>query len=429
MRAVLVRGASGTFVLKIFAAGLGFLASLLLARLLGAAGYGAYAYAQSWLTLLAVLATLGLDTLLVRNIAAYRARSDWSLMSGLLRQANRTVLATSIGLALLAATVAWFLRGHLEPQMLPAFLVAMCSLPLVALIYLRQAAMRGLQRVVVGQLPETLIRPLLLIALIGCVYLSLGDDPGAAWAMGLNVAATAVAFLIGARLLRKALPQAATQAYPDYKRREWMRSALPLLILTGMGVTNAQVSTILLGTMQNAEVAGVYAVVTQAAGLITFILGAANVVMAPAIATMYAAGDTERLQRMVTKSARLVLLFSLPLALCLMLFGYWLLSFFGEEFVRGSTALAVLSLGYLANAATGSVGTLLTMTGYARDAAVVVGVSVVLNIVLNVFLIPGWGLEGAAAATATSMIVWNLLLAILAYRRLGIHASALGRIG
>src|SRR5215210_2097973 len=158
LRAVLVRGAGGTFALKVTAAGLGFVASLLLARLLGAAGYGAYAYAQSWLTLLAVPATLGMDTLLVRNVAAYRARSEWGPMRGILRHANRTVLATSAGLAVSAAAAAAFFRGSLEPQMLPALLVAMCSLPLVALIYVRQGAMRGLQRVVVGQLPETLIR-------------------------------------------------------------------------------------------------------------------------------------------------------------------------------------------------------------------------------------------------------------------------------
>ena len=71
----------------------------------------------------------------------------------------------------------------------------------------------------------------------------------------------------------------------------------------------------------------------------------------------------------------------------------------------------------------------LTMTGHQRDAAASIGAGAVLNVVLNVALIPGWGLEGAAAATATSMIVWNLLLAVAVRRRLGINASALGRIG
>jgi len=88
-----------------------------------------------------------------------------------------------------------------------------------------------------------------------------------------------------------------------------------------------------------------------------------------------------------------------------------------------------LSVGQLINAATGSVGLLLIMTGYERDAAICVGISAVLNVVLNATLIPKWGLTGAAIATTSSMMVWNILLAIWVYRRLRIHSTALGEIG
>ena len=50
------------------------------------------------------------------------------------------------------------------------------------------------------------------------------------------------------------------------------------------------------------------------------------------------------------------------------------------------------------------------------------------HIVLNAALIPRWGLEGAAVASATSMILWNVWLSVLAYKRLGVHSTALGRI-
>lgn len=78
---------------------------------------------------------------------------------------------------------------------------------------------------------------------------------------------------------------------------------------------------------------------------------------------------------------------------------------FGEEFTKGGVALTILSFGYLVNAAMGSVGTLLVMTGRERDAATSVGATAVMNVILNVSLIAGWGLEGAATATAISMIV------------------------
>lgn len=414
--------------MKIAATALNFLASLLIARLLGLAGYGAYAYAQSWVVLLVVPAMLGMDLLLVRNIAAYSAGSDWGLMKGLLRWANRAVLITSVGLSLLAATAAWFFGRSLEPQMLFAFLVAMSLPPLTVLIYVRQAAMRGLQRVVVGQLPETLIRPLLFLALIGGAFLLLGENLGAAGAVGLSAAAAMVALLIGTRLLRKTIPQAVTRAHPIYRGREWMRSVPPLLFLGGMLVINTQVPTILLGTIEGAEAAGAYAALSRVAALILFILNAANVALAPAIVSLYAAGDMARLRRMVMKSSRLTLLFSLPLALCFIVFDRQILLIFGEGFTQGGGALIILSLGYLFSAAMGSVGILLIMTGHERDAAAAIGLSAVLNLVLNFALIPGYGLEGAATAAATSIVVLNLLLTALSYKRLGMHASALGRI-
>jgi Na+-driven multidrug efflux pump len=52
-----------------------------------------------------------------------------------------------------------------------------------------------------------------------------------------------------------------------------------------------------------------------------------------------------------------------------------------------------------------------------------------LNIILNATLIPLWAGEGAAIATATSMMLWNILLVWFVYKRLNIYATALGKIG
>jgi O-antigen/teichoic acid export membrane protein len=77
----------------------------------------------------------------------------------------------------------------------------------------------------------------------------------------------------------------------------------------------------------------------------------------------------------------------------------------------------------------GPVGVVLIMTGHERDAALAIGVSAVLNLILNAILIPGWGMEGAAVATAASTVVWNILMAIALYQRSGIHSTILGKLG
>ena len=97
---------------------------------------------------------LGFDRLLIREVAVHRTRSEWGLMKGLLLRTSQLVLLASCGVALLAAGAAWLLSGGLEPRMLHAFWVAMILLPLTSLSLLRQAALRGLYRVVSGQVPE-----------------------------------------------------------------------------------------------------------------------------------------------------------------------------------------------------------------------------------------------------------------------------------
>jgi O-antigen/teichoic acid export membrane protein len=68
------------------------------------------------------------------------------------------------------------------------------------------------------------------------------------------------------------------------------------------------------------------------------------------------------------------------------------------------------------------------MTGHERFVMIATAISTTLNIVLNLVLIPRWNLVGAATATATSMILWNLLLVIGAHRSLGINSTILGKV-
>lgn len=68
------------------------------------------------------------------------------------------------------------------------------------------------------------------------------------------------------------------------------------------------------------------------------------------------------------------------------------------------------------------------MTGHQRDAAFGIATGAILNIVLGLVLIPLAGALGAALAAAISIVTWNLLLAVAALRRLGIHSTALGTL-
>ena len=424
----LTKNAAGSFGLKIASLGLAFVTSVLLARLFGPEGYGLYAYAIAWLFLLQIPAGLGMREIFVREIATYQARSEWRLIRGLLHWANQIVLIVSIGIMLLAAGVFWLLEADSDSQKIFVFWLALLSLPLMALTLLRQGAMQGLHRVVVGQLPELLIQPALFIILLGCAYLLFGEDLSVTWAMSIRVLTFGVSFLVGTELLRKNLPQQVREVRPDYHTRPWLRSILPFIFISSMFVINNKTDALMLGAMKGTESVGLYVVASRGAELVTFILVAVNRALGPAIANLYAEGNISKLQAIVTKSSRIVFFTSLPIALGLIIFGHWFLLLFGSEFTNGYTALTLLTIGQLLNAGMGSVGYLLNMTGHERDTAIGIGASAMLNVILNAILIPKFGIEGAASATAISTIVWNSLLLVFVQKRLKIQPTALGRI-
>lgn len=429
LRGRLIRGGLGSLALKLGSTALGFLLAILLARTLGPEGYGVYAFVIAIISLLAIPTQLGLPQLVVRETAKAQAAEAWGLMSGLWRWSTLAVwLFTAVVLAL--AFVGLLLFGdRLDALTRTTFITGLLLVPLIALGNLRGAALRGLSHVVAGQLPETVFRPGILIALCLIVILvSSSQTLSAATAMGLHALAAAIAFSLGAWLLWRARPiELASHPAPVYAAREWTASAWPLALTSGLFAVNAQLGVLLLVLFEASEAVGIYKVATAVATLIPFGLSAVNLVVMPYFARLHAQGDRARLQKLVTLSARAILALALPVTLVFVFFGKPLLTLaFGPDYGVGHKALAILAIGQMVNAGMGSVGVLLNMTGHERDTLRGVAVAAVTNILFGLVLIPAFGLEGAAVATAVTLVIWNLLLRRAVWRRIQIETVAFG---
>ncbi len=107
--------------------------------------------------------------------------------------------------------------------------------------------------------------------------------------------------------------------------------------------------------------------------------------------------------------------------------GPYVLSWFGPDFPLANDALRIMVAGQVFNAAFGSVVLLLIMTGNTRYALPGLLVAAIAQAALGCALIPHHGAVGAAWASATGTVVWNLLLAVAVFVRLGVDPSVLGR--
>lgn len=422
----LVKAATGTFAIQVASIGLHFIVGVLLARVLGVTGYGIYNYAFACIALLEVPAVFGQKAILVRNVAAYDAQSAWGLMAGLLKWADSMVIFLSATIAFLGVAVTWMLANRLDSQTVSALQMALLLLPWVALTRLRQAALQGLHHIVAAQLPEKVIRPLVLSLLVGCAYFFLQDDLSATWAVGLSNIAMGVAFVVAKRALDLALPAPVKVAAPKYEARLWTHSAIPIMFIVGMNIINGRADILMLGTMKGSAEVAIYSVADRGAQFVVFAMTALSVPLNPIIASLYASGQTKELQHIVTKSTRLVFCVSCLIVAGLTVFGHWFLLLFGRGFTEGYLAMAILNSGQLFTVAMGPVGWLLVMTGKQRDAALVSGITTGLNIILNFLFIPKWGVEGAATATTISTVVGSILLAMMVSKKLQVHSTVVG---
>ena len=177
----------------------------------------------------------------------------------------------------------------------------------------------------------------------------------------------------------------------------------------------------MLGVMTSAEDVGVYNIALQGSMLVSFSLFAFNAVLAPNIARLNALGARTKLQRLLTLSTVGMSIIAGVTGIALFVGGEWLLErVFGQSYVRSYAPLCVLMLGQFINAAMGSVGFFLSMTGHEKDTMRATAASAVINLTLNLLLIPKLGILGAAIATSTSVATWNVILGVKLYRRLGL---------
>lgn len=428
LKARLIRGGFGSAVIQAINRLLMLALGIVLARGLGAEGYGVYAYAFAIMSLLMVLAEAGVPTLLMREVAAAQGREAWGLMRGVLQRARQFVLLASVTVSLIGLGVLTAFAAEMQTAVLYTTALMLLILPLAALNKTVAHAIRGLHRVVLGQAVEILLHPLLVLTLVAIGFVLWPSLREPYYAMAAQFAGFAAVFVVSGLLLRRLMPAETRSSPAEYRERAWLKSALPFTLIGGAGILNNQTDIIMLGWLRSTEEVGLYRVATQGAMLVAFGLQAANAVVAPQFARLHAQGDMIRLQRLVTLSARAILLLALPVALAFVFAGGLIASWvFGAEFEAAHWPLAILAVGQLANAFFGSVGFLLNMTGHEKDTARTLWQTALLNVLLNAALIPAFGMTGAALASALSLFAWNLVLYRMVKTRLGIYSTAIYR--
>jgi O-antigen/teichoic acid export membrane protein len=170
-----------------------------------------------------------------------------------------------------------------------------------------------------------------------------------------------------------------------------------------------QLDVVMLSSYLPLALAGVYSVVATIPAVIEGPIVALEKILSATMSDAIQHKRWDEVRRMYTLSSRYLLLIGGLFFLGINLSVHDLLTLLPAEYMAGRNVVYILSAGVLFNMATGSNTSVLFYSDHYKAGLVMLLGLIVLAFITNLLFIPLWGMEGAALATVTSLLLFNLL--------------------
>jgi O-antigen/teichoic acid export membrane protein len=386
---------------------LSFVPALVLASHLGVFGFGLYSFALAFTFLFAPLCDLGIDTAIVREMAAHpESRGDTARTALGLK-----LLFSSVTVALLAAAslLEPVHRGHPDVLRLAGLLTVLRAAPATV-----SAQFRAEQRMGLDAMTAVLQRLLEVLALAGAAAAGLDLERLLLLLAAANAAGLALTAAIAAPRGFRVLP-----GFSGPVASRLLGQGLPFA-LSGLAVTfSIQGGTVILGHLSGEAAVGVF---RPAFSLVSAIGGmSAPVCLAlyPAIAAHYER-DHALAVRLSARSLCTALALGVPGALlCSLLAGPVIDLLYPGPFAASAGVLRILAWWIPPLFVSNVLSHVLAAIGCRKTVLLACLANAAANAGLSVSLVPALGPEGVAAALVSAEFFGLVLVAAAVLRRFG----------
>jgi O-antigen/teichoic acid export membrane protein len=403
----MARGASVNLLGSLAAHGIGFFYMLMITHLVAARSIGLVALGTTVVGFALILAVLGLDTGIIRFVARGAAAGDERAARGSFQAGLGVVCFTS----LILTGVIWFLAPRIgegffhKPASTEILRIISLSLPALALGRTTMAAVQGFGVMGYPAWLGILRRVSLFAAVLPLIALGL-EARALAWAAVISAWIT---WLIGLNFLVRVHPKAFVPARGAWPLARLLNFSVPQVMTATLFFFVIWTATLLLGHFRSASEVGVYAIVGTLLIPATVVSTAVGQMFAPRISAADAREDRATLAEMLKRVTHWNTAISLPFFTALALLATPALGIFGSRYTVGAAALSILAVGQLLNTAAGPLGQVINMSGRQyltmTNNAAVAG----LNVLGCLYLIPRYGMTGAACSTAMSLTIVNAI--------------------
>ncbi|MEM9023146.1 MAG: MATE family efflux transporter [Bacteroidota bacterium] len=420
----LLRGGAFAMGFRLLGIAMSYGFTLAISRNYGVDAWGTFALSFALLQIMGKLGRLGLERAATRFIAEFVAKDQQhALGRWYWRSLGYVVLANGVFALALFWGAPWIAKGLFQQAGAAVYvrLIAFSLVPFSVLL-MNAWSLKGLKRTSAYSFLENTSLFLfgLLFLWVWRMHPNQLEIP--VLAIGSSVGITClISFALWARYgsVRWA------DSEDSHSVKETFRVSLPLLVAGSMFMIMSWTDTLMLGYFQGEAEVGAYNIATKIARFSTLFITSIDSIFMPKISAFYLKRDWKGLERITYQSTRIIFFTSMPLIVLLFLFPEFLLSIFDPDLGKAPVvaSLLVLAAAKFINAICGNVGSILQMTGKQMTLQGIVFFAMLLNIGLNLLLIPYLGITGAAWSSFAGTVFFNLAGVIMVKRYFGVRAS------
>ena len=409
----------GVLFLRLLGVGLFFLGTLYLTNELAPAVVGQYDYSRALLLFVGAIALFGMQQSVIFYSGYYRAQNNLGQIRQVYQNMVLMVVVFSIGLNVLIHLLNPLMGilgfrpfGDLVFQ-------TFYGVVFYAITMLNIDVFRAIDRIYISELFRNIFR--YVVFFLGAMALVFIDKPE--WLVPLFLGSFVVLALLSSAWLIYFFSRPPLK---DFKVTEpigvktILKRSAPMAISAVSFLLMQSLDVLMLKHFGDYATVAVYSIAVKLTLLLSVALASVNAVLAPKIAEDYNRQDYLALAQKVKRSTQLIFVTTAPAILLLALGSEWILAWFGSAYVLAKTPLLILLCGQGVNTLCGSVGVYLNMTNKQKTFQWIIASALLVNVGLNTYLIPKFGMNGAAWATAGSMMAWNIVAVVYVYQKDGI---------
>ncbi len=408
----------GLFLAKIFS----YLYRLIIARNYGPESYGLFSLGLVMVSWLGVFAILGLNDGLLRYFAMMRGKKSSDKNSYLFRKSFSLLLITGILSGVILFIFAPTIANNIfkEPDLELFLKIFSFGLPLSVIMVVFQSALRSYEEVKWHVFIFTILNNFLQVTIIFALVL-FGVNK-----LAIPISYTAgvfIVFITALLITKKKIPEVFKKSKNQGNNlfHQLILYSWPLIFAEIIWKVFKWTDSFLIGYFQTATEVGFYNAAIPIAFLLTFSSDLIMQMFIPLINKEYSQKKMEVVKQLSQQVGKWLFFINLPILILLIMFPEWFLTLlFGQEYTVAARATQILSLGVIFLSFSGVSTRLIAMAGKSKKLLWNTLVVALINVALNIFLIPKYGINGAAISTTICFILTSVIVTIQAYKETGI---------